>query len=201
MDKIDINKLINKLEATRSRNLVIVDFGNVEKWKDSLGWKIGIKELGKLVKHLSSGKKFLRRFYYGSDYGPKDSSFNMIPWSKGILEKAELSGFEIETKRVKYIHDPNRTQGLDKKCDLDVEMAVDIIAERENYDTVVVFSGDGDLAYVLKYIFKSYNKKIIIFAARDHLGKELVTLKEQGIIEHVLFAEDFEYRLNKDRFK
>jgi uncharacterized LabA/DUF88 family protein len=190
---------LEELETTKTKNLVIVDFSNVEKWKISLGWLIGVKQLGQLVKHLSYGSKFLRRFYYGSDFGPKDSSQILVPWSKGMLEKANVSGFEVVTKRVKYIHDPNRKEGLDKKCDLDVEMALDIIKESQNYDTVVVFSGDGDLACVLNYIYETYGKKIVIFASRDHLGKELITLKETGVIKHILFAEDFKYRLDKDR--
>ena len=47
----------------KERTIAIVDFGNVEKWKNSLGWIVGIQELGKLVKHFSLGKKFLRRFF------------------------------------------------------------------------------------------------------------------------------------------
>jgi hypothetical protein len=31
--------------------------------------------------------------------------------------------------------------GFEKKCDLDIEMAVDLIKERDNYDTAVMFSG------------------------------------------------------------
>ena len=66
MTKEEIKKFIASFSDKQERTLVIVDYGNVEKWKNSLNWKVGIKELGNLVKHFSRGKKFLRRFYYGS---------------------------------------------------------------------------------------------------------------------------------------
>ena len=78
-------------------------------------------------------------------------------------------------------------------------MAVDLIKEEKNYDNAIIFSGDGDLAYVCRYIHKTFNKKIYIFGARDHLGKELVDARTKGVIKDILFVEDFEYRLNLKR--
>jgi hypothetical protein len=43
------------------------------------------------------------------------------------------------------------------------------------------------------------NKKIYIFGARDHIGKELVDARTEGVIKDILFVEDFEYRLNLKR--
>jgi len=66
-----IKKLIGIIEQTKTRNIVVVDYSNLIYWENSLGWKIGIKELKVLIKHFAHGYKFLRRFYYGSDYGPQ----------------------------------------------------------------------------------------------------------------------------------
>ncbi len=177
---------------------MIVDFSNAVMWDKSLGWSLGVKELGQLVKHLSVGAKFLRRFYYGSDYGPKESSTAMIPWSKGMQDMARASGFEIITKRVKYMPSQSNPHGYDVKCDLDVEMTVDLIKERDNYDTVVLFSGDGDLAYALQYVHDAYGKECIVFGVRDHVGRELSDLNDKGVVK-LIFTEDFEYRLSYQR--
>jgi uncharacterized LabA/DUF88 family protein len=197
----DIETYLNGLALNQERNIVIVDYGNVSKWEQSLGWRIGIKELGNLVRKISKGKVFLRRFYYGSDYGKNEKSELLVPWSRAVLEKATMSGFDVITKRVKYIHDNSRLDGFQKKCDLDVEMAVDLIRKIEKYDTVILFSGDGDLAYVLKYLFETHNKKAVICTARGHVGREMIDIQKEGVIERILFAEDLEYRLNKDRFR
>lgn len=200
MDKEKIRQFLKNFENKRERTITVVDYGNVNKWEKSLHWKIGIRELANLVKNFSIGNKFLRRFYYGSDYGKDEKSQTLSLWSQAILEKAKMNRFEIMTKRVKYIHNPENKKGFDKKCDLDVEMAIDLIKERDNYDTVVLFSGDGDLMYAIKYLKEEFKKDCIVFGARGHIGREIFDAKAEDVINDILFADDFEYRLNKNRF-
>lgn len=201
MDKKEIKNIIEKIEESKDRNLVIIDFSNLVHWQDNLKWKIGIKELRKLIKHFVKSKKYLRRFYYGSDFGPKDDSEKLTVWSEMVHKKAEMNNFEIITKRVKYINDKNYKDGYVKKCDLDIEMAIDMIKEESNYDNIILFSGDGDLACVLRYLNEKFNKHAYIFTARNHLGKELLQCKYDKIVKEILFVEDFEYRLNMNRFR
>jgi len=195
----NIKRFLETHAARRERTVVIVDFGNVEKWKHGLGWRVGIRELAVLVKHFSYGQRFLRRFYYGADYGPSERSTTLTEWSRYMLRTADLNGFQVVEKRVKYIHSIENVHGFEKKCDLDVDMAVDLIRERENYDTIVLFSGDGDLVTALKYLKEKYGKQAIVMSARGHIGREVIDAKRDGIVEEILYADDFEYRLNMDR--
>jgi len=199
MTKDEIKKFIETFSSKQERVMIIIDYGNVEKWKNSLDWKVGIKELGQLVKNFSKGKQFLRRFYYGSDYGRDEKNEYLTGWSRSILEKADMNNSEVVTKRVKYIHDLDNKSGFEKKCDLDVEMAIDLVKERDNYDIVILFSGDGDLMYAMKYLHDEYKKECYVFGARNHLGREIFDAQKDGAIEDVLFVEDFEYRL-KDTY-
>ena len=196
----EISKFLKDHGQHRQRTIVIVDFGNVEKWKNSLRWKVGIRELARLVKCLSLGKSFLRRFYYGADFGEKESSIIMTPWSEKLLATAKMNGFDVISKRVKYIVSNENKFGFEKKCDLDVDMTVDLIQERDNYDTIFLFSGDGDLVRALEYLHKEYGKKSIVMGARGHVGREIIDALNAGIISNILYADDFEYRLNMDRF-
>ncbi len=200
MDQKAIKKFLESFLQKRDRTIVIIDFGNVEKWKNSLGWKAGVRELARLIKNFSHGHKFLRRFYYGADYGSKEHSPILSSWSDYILTTAERNGFEVISKRVKYIHSADNIHGFEKKCDLDVEMTIDLIEERENYDTIILFSGDGDLMRAIHYLQKEYSKHCIVMSARGHIGREVLDAKTNGVVEEILFAEDFEYRLNMDRF-
>jgi uncharacterized LabA/DUF88 family protein len=199
MDHNEIRSFLESFEPRRERTIVIVDYGNVEKWKHSLHWRIGIKELAQLVKSFSTGKTYLRRFYFGSDYGPHERSEILVPFSRLIIEKAQMNRFEIVTKRVKYIHDANNLSGYEKKCDLDVEMAVDLIKERDGYDTIVLFSGDGDLMYAVKYLHDAFGKSCVVFGARDHIGREVFDAKTEGYVTNIFYAEAFEYRLSMDK--
>lgn len=199
MNPEKIKQYLESHASRRERTMVIVDFGNVEKWKHNLHWRVGIRELAVFVKHFTYGKRFLRRFYYGADYGPSERSTELTDWSKHMLRTADTNGFDVKGKRVKYIHSADNVHGFEKKCDLDVDMAVDLIRERENYDTIVLFSGDGDLVTALKYLKEEYGKQAIVMSARGHIGREVIDAKRDGIIEEILYADDFEYRLTMDR--
>lgn len=201
MNQEEIKKFLGSFTNRKTRTIIIVDFGNVEKWKHGLGWRVGIRELATLVKHFTYGQRFLRRFYYGADYGSSEKSVTLTDWSKYMLRTADLNGFQVIEKRVKYIHTPDNVHGFEKKCDLDVEMAVDLIRERDNYDTVVLFSGDGDLVTALRYLKEEYQKRAIVMSARGHIGREVIDAKREGMIEEILYADDFEYRLNMDRLR
>jgi len=199
MNPVEIKTFLESYQDKRERTLVIVDFSNVEKWRVSLGWKIGIQELAKLVKSFTFGKQHLRRFYYGSDYGPKEKSITLSIWSNQMLSRAKMNGFEIVTKRVKYIHDGDGEYTL--KCDLDVEMAVDLIRLVDEYDTAIIFSGDGDLVYAMRYLHDNFGTNFLVFGARGHTGSEVQDAPKEGIVDKILYADDFEYRLNMDRFR
>ena len=118
MNQTEIKTFLDSFSDKLSRTIVIVDFSNVEKWKESLHWKIGIQELASLAKHFSKGDTQLRRFYYGSDYGSDGRSSTLTFWSHGILERAKMNRFEVVSKRVKYIHDARNPSGFIKKCDM-----------------------------------------------------------------------------------
>jgi len=201
MNQIEIKKFLDSYADKLSRTIVIVDFSNVEKWKESLGWKIGIQELAALSRHFSKGDTELRRFYYGSDFGNNAKSMTLSLWSGRIIERAKMNRFEIVTKRVKYIHDNKNASGFTKKCDLDVEMTVDLIRLKDKYDHVVFFSGDGDPMYALSYLKNDFGKTVCVLGARNHIAGEVIDGVNNGTIEKLLFAEDFEYRLNMERFK
>lgn len=199
MNKREITKFLDEQSKTSDRNIVIIDFANVDRWMDSLGWSVGVKQLAQLVKYLTYGKQPLRRFYYGEDYGPKDRNRILTKWSATILNAARFNRFEIVSKPVKYIPDSKYATGFIKKCNLDIEMAIDLIKEVSNYDKAFIFSGDGDLACVIKYLRVNFSKEIYVFCARNHIGKELIDAKDEKVIKDILFVEDFEYRLNMRR--
>jgi uncharacterized LabA/DUF88 family protein len=201
MNQEQISHFLDTYKEKKERTIVIVDFGNVEKWKHGLGWRVGIRELGALVKPFTYGKRFLRRFYYGADYGSDEKSITLSDWSKYMLRTADLNGFEVVEKPVKYIRTPENVHGFEKKCDFDVEMAVDLIRERDNYDTIVLFSGDGDLVAALRYLKEDYQKQAIVMSARWHIGREVIDAKRDGVVKEILYADDFEYRLSMDRFR
>ncbi len=201
VNKSEIKEFIDSFVGAQSRTIIIVDFGNVDKWKESLGWKIGIQELARLIKNFSIGNRELRRFYYGVDYGPYEKNKTPTIWSAQMIHRAEENGLKSVTKRVKYIHNSNNSMGYDKKCDLDVDMAIDLVKMKDSYDNVILFSGDGDLICATNYLKQEFSKKIYVFSARGHIGREVIDASKEKLVDLILYIEDFEYRLNMDRFR
>ena len=54
-----------------------------------------------------------------------------------------------------------------------MELAVDATFDLNNYDTIILFSGDSDFAYLLKFL-RGHNKKAIVFSRSGHVAKELI---------------------------
>lgn len=74
-----------------------------------------------------------------------------------FLVQLENTGYRINKKPIKIF------ENLSKKGNMDIELAVDVITKSEEYDTLVLFSGDGDFQYLIKHI-ESIGKKTIVIS-------------------------------------
>lgn len=196
-----IKAFLESFKGKEGKTICIVDFSNVSKWNEgrvALGWDVGIPELARLIKCFSQGDQSRRRFYYGADYGPSEKSTKLTQWSEQMLKHAQYNNFEIVSKRVKYIVDGDYPTGYRKKCDLDVEMTIDLIKMSKSYDNVVLFSGDGDLMCALQYLKDELGKKeFYVFASRGHIGSEVIDAEKAGLVTKIIYADDYEYRLSR----
>ena len=70
--------------------------------------------------------------------------------------------------------------GKTPKCNFDVEIALDVMKKIEQYDTVMLFSGDSDFGKLLSYL-KSKGKKIIVVSTRNRMSIELERVADKFI--------------------
>ncbi len=82
------------------------------------------------------------------------------------------NGYLIFSKKLKFIKDSSGR--IVKKGNLDIELALDAYRLRKNYDTIVLFSGDSDFAYLLKLLMKK-GKTVIVFSTGGHVSREIVS--------------------------
>jgi uncharacterized LabA/DUF88 family protein len=59
-----------------------------------------------------------------------------------------------------------------RKANFDVEIATDATFTMNAYDTFVLFSGDCDFEYLLKFL-RGQNKATVVFSRSGHIAKEL----------------------------
>jgi len=84
--------------------------------------------------------------------------------------KLEIFGYALFLKPVKlYEQEDGSTR---RKANCDVEMAYCLMKEHENYNRVVILSGDGDFLPVLKHL-REIEKEVIILARGPRTAKEI----------------------------
>lgn len=148
---------IEKLPSKLGRILVCLDSANVS---------IGLRnqnlflDYDKFYKQIKSHGTKLTAIYFG----PKFES----PGHNRFLAFLKKTGYKLRTKEVKVIKGEEH-----RKANFDVELAIDAVDRCENYDTLVLLSGDSDFAALATYL-KGKGKKVFVLSTRGAISRELV---------------------------
>ena len=144
-----------------SRISVFVDGANLfYLQKDFLHWSI---DLRKVLNYLSKSGVIVDAAIYSSVDPNNDSQ-------RAHLKSLAYAGFRVEKKFIKPFTD--KDGNIAYKANMDVDIAVDMFNQIDNYDTAVLVSGDGDFARALQ-----------ILHAR---GKEFKVLSTSKVLSHEL---------------
>jgi len=135
-------------------------FGGVQ--PTELTWRIDYKKLKRFFTSISDLQ--LLKFYT-----PEFLSDN----HQNFLSFLEKIGYQIIKKPLKVYTD-HSDEHPHRKANFDVEISVDAVANLSNFDTIILFSGDSDFVYLLKFL-RDNKKHIILFSRKNHVAKELFT--------------------------
>ncbi|HUR67614.1 MAG TPA: NYN domain-containing protein [Candidatus Thermoplasmatota archaeon] len=135
-------------------------------WRKTLGYFVG--------KGLFGGA-----YYFSTDY--MDDEDAQIRFHDGLA----AAGFTVRSKPVKLIKD--KVTGQERvKGNVDIELALEMIARENTFDVAVLFSGDSDFKRVLE-ILQSRGKRIFVVSSRNSVSRELIHAADKP----VFFMEDF----------
>lgn len=84
--------------------------------------------------------------------------------------KLKEFGYKLFLKPVKLYYQPDGS--TERKANCDVEMAFYLMKEKDNFERVIVMSGDGDFLPLLKYLKKTA-KEVIILARGPRTAREI----------------------------
>ncbi len=105
--------------------------------------------------------------------------------------KLKKFGFNLFLKPVKmYELEDGSTK---RKANCDVDMAFYLMKEKDNFDRVIILSGDGDFLPVLKYL-RSLGKEVVVLTRGPRTAKEIRQFAASNF-------RDFEYLETKISFK
>jgi uncharacterized LabA/DUF88 family protein len=153
--------MINKY--ARGLVFVFIDASNIYFSQRRLGWKIDFQ---KLIEYFKSNTNLGKIFYYTA----YDKNYSK---QKKFLNFLEIVGYIVRKKEVKFIEDFTLENGGLQKGNLDVELTIDAVHNRDTFETFILFSGDSDFEALVKYM-KAYKKKCIVVSTKNHVSRELV---------------------------
>lgn len=164
--KIDYQKLLNYLKSKYNVNRVLY-FGGAEIYKFDFDYlKNETTPIIELEKYLTGLLK---------KEGDKLSEAMLLLLHRHLQRvrfylKLQKFGYELHLKPVKlYEQEDGSTK---RKANCDVDMAFYLMKEKDNFDRVLILSGDGDFLPVLKYL-KEQGKKIVILARGPRTAREI----------------------------
>ncbi|OGE19651.1 hypothetical protein A3J19_02010 [Candidatus Daviesbacteria bacterium RIFCSPLOWO2_02_FULL_41_8] len=183
----------------KGKTAVFIDWANVYGWEKSLKKEIKPEKLFKYLKSYPKIKAL--SFYYGKDKHSKSKQlleraerigFRVVSKEvKYIPVSLDSSHFKDLTELVRNSLTVNNNfkpddiekilsllnkKILRRKCDFDMEIALDCFENLKLYDSFIFFSGDGDFATLYTRLIKQ-GKQVIVVYAPGHIGREIWELR------------------------
>jgi len=148
----------------RGRIAIFIDGSNLFYAALQLGIEI---DYTKLLCRLTSGSRLLRSFFYTGVDPTNEKQQGFLLWMR-------RNGYRVITKELVQLPDGS------KKANLDVEIAVDMMSLVGCYDTAILVSGDGDLAYAVDAI--SYRGiRVEVVSLRSMTSDSLINVADRYI--------------------
>ncbi|MFO8060412.1 MAG: NYN domain-containing protein [Bacillota bacterium] len=147
---------------------IFIDGANMTYAQKKLGWQIDFQ---KTVEYFSAGKNLINAFYYAREPQDIDEKrfYGFLTWT----------GYTVRTKPVKVWTDPSTSESS-YKCNLDIEMVVDMFNTSSLYDAAIIFTGDGDFGRAVE-LLRSKGKRIIACSTQDMISYELANAVDKYV--------------------
>lgn len=158
---------IKKLPNNLKRVIVCVDSANVAIGLRNYGLSLDYKEF---IKHIKKLSKKVSLYYYGPKFD-NDLHQRFLTFLKKL-------GFKLRTKEVKVINDKGTEH---RKANFDVKLTIDVVDLQQQYDTLLLLSGDSDFADLIAYLHKK-GKTVYVLSSRGNIAKELIDESDGYIV-------------------
>lgn len=128
---------------------------------DVLRWSVDYKKFNDFFSTIGI---FLGVRFYTADFLTDSHHRFLYFLDKGLK-------FKLTTKPLKE-YDDHTPEDPHRKANFDVEIAVDSTFSIDDFETLILFSGDCDFEYLIKFL-RGHGKIVIGFSRSGHVAKEL----------------------------
>lgn len=149
---------------------IFVDGNNMFYAQQKNGWFFDPR---RVLQHFTSdaGIDLVNAFWYT---GIKDQQDQ-----RGFRDALISLGYTVRTKILKEYYDENSGR-YSQKANLDIEIVIDMFNTVEQYDRVVLFSGDGDFERAIE-LLRSKNTHITVVSTEGMIARELRNVTDRYI--------------------
>jgi uncharacterized LabA/DUF88 family protein len=151
-------------DLNRGRVAIFIDGLNLFHAALQLGIEI---DYVKLLCRLTQSSRLLRAFFYTGVDASKEKQQGFLLWMR-------RNGYRVVTKDILAVAENG------KKPNLNVEIAVDMITLAPYYDTAVLVSGDGDLAYAVNAV-SSLGSRVEVIGLQTMTSDTLIDVADYFI--------------------
>lgn len=140
---------------------IFIDAANVFYSQRDLGWTINFK---RFIPFFTSVTEKLCgvSFYFALWFEKNQKREN----EEKMIDMLKKNGFKVVVK------DSKKVAGT-VKANCDVELAMDAVRLMSSYNTLILFSGDGDFAALCRYL-RDHGKRVVVVSYRTHVSYELI---------------------------
>ena len=164
----------------QGRTAVFIDAANIYFSQQTLGWRVDLK---KLISYFKKETDLVRIAFYGA-INPDNAR------ERKFHDFLEIIGYTVRHKEIKFIKDDRKTPlGGHHKGNIDVELTIDAVHLKDQYDTFVLFSGDSDFESLIKYL-KGFQKRCVVISTTGHVSIELI--RQAKFIDFKKLRQDIE---------
>jgi uncharacterized LabA/DUF88 family protein len=183
-------------DSKLGRFALFIDGSNLYHTIRDLGLHVDYR---KLLAYFGAQGRLVRAFYYTAllegDATPD--------WLVRLVDWLSYNGFNVVTKRARLVR--RRVQSEDGavhwvsevKGNVDIELAMGMLALAEHVETIVLFSGDGDFLSVIKAVQQKGTRVIVVSSEKTGDSTVADELRRQAdefidlhtIAPHIRMAE------------
>lgn len=150
------------MPCDKTRLSIFVDGNNMFYAQQKNGWFFDPKRvLAHFTRHANI--ELINAFWYTGIKDPQDQ--------RGFRDALISLGYTVRTKILKEYYD-DISGRFSQKANLDIEIVIDMFNTVEQYDQVVLFSGDGDFERAIE-LLRSKSTHITVVSTEGMIAREL----------------------------
>ncbi|MDC0831755.1 hypothetical protein CKA32_006762 [Geitlerinema sp. FC II] len=142
---------------------IFVDGNNMFYAQQKNGWFFDPRRVLDYFKHEHASTTLVNAFWYTGLKDPQDQ--------RGFRDALISLGYTVRTKILKEYYDDNSGR-YSQKANLDIEIVIDMFNTVDQYNRVVLFSGDGDFERAIE-LLRSKNTHITVVSTEGMIAREL----------------------------